>query len=179
MIHIGGDEVRYNHWNDSEAVQTYMSENGIHTPAELQVHFTNAMSEMIRSKNKRMMGWNEITGEKIHDYQHENGGKQNSEQKLAEGTIVQFWNGNPSLIENTARNGYDIVNSFHEYTYLDYTYESIPLEKAYKFSPIPTDLPEELKGRIIGIGCQMWGEFIPTVESMNRLVYPRDRKSVV
>ena len=43
-------------------------------------------------------------------------------------TIVHFWKGEPELIKETIEKGYDIVNSYHIYTYLDYDYESIPLQ---------------------------------------------------
>ena len=69
--------------------------------------------------------------------------------------------------------GYDIVNAYHEYTYLDYSYEKIPLKKAYQFNPIPEGLTPEQRNHVLGISCQMWGEFTPTVESMNRLLFPR------
>ena len=32
---------------------------------------------------------------------------------------------------------------------------------------------EKQKGKVLGLGCQMWGEFIPTVNSMNLKIYPR------
>ena len=127
---------------------------------------------MLKEKGKRMMGWNEITGAKLHDYQSDED-TQESTQKLSEGTIVQFWKGDSALIVNTIKNGYDVVNSFHEYTYLDYNYNSIPLSKAYSFSPIPKGLPVELEGKVLGMGCQMWSEFIPTVEDMQKKVFPR------
>lgn len=38
-------------------------------PAELEVYFTNEISGMLAAKGKRMMGWNEITGDKLHEYQ--------------------------------------------------------------------------------------------------------------
>ena len=94
-------------------------------------------------------------------------------QELSSGTIVHFWKGDTALIRKTIEKGYDIVNSYHVYTYLDYSYESIPLEKAYSFDPIPEGLTEDQKDKVLGLGCQMWGEFIPTVESMNEKVYPR------
>lgn len=172
VIHIGGDEVRYDQWNASAQVKSFMAKNGLKTPAELQVFFTNDISNMLRGKNKRMMGWNDITGDKLHEYQSDADTKEVS-QKLADGTIVQFWKGDSTLILNTIQKGYDIVNSYHEYTYLDYSYKSIPLAKAYSFNPIPKGLPQELQGKVLGLGCQMWGEFIPTVESMNLKVYPR------
>lgn len=172
VIHIGGDEIRYNQWNESAKVKAYMKKHDLNTPAELQVFFTNKISNMLQEKGKRMMGWNDITGAQLHHYQSDEDTKDVS-QKLAEGTIVQFWKGDPALITNTIENGYDVVNSFHEYTYLDYSYESIPLSKAYSFNPIPEDLAANLKNKVMGMGCQMWGEFIPTIESMQEKVFPR------
>lgn len=172
VFHIGGDEVKYDQWKASPAIRSYMAKNGLKTPAELQVYFTNEISNMLASKGKRMMGWNEITGDKLHEYQSAEDTKE-VEQQLAKGTIVHFWKGDPTLIKKTIDKGYDVVNSYHEYTYIDYNYESIPLSKAYSFNPVPEGLSPEEQSRVLGLGCQMWGEFIPTVESMNRLVYPR------
>ncbi len=172
VFHIGGDEVKYDQWKASPVIRSYMAKNGLKTPAELQVYFTNEISNMLASKGKRMMGWNEITGDKLHEYQSAEDTKE-VEQQLAKGTIVHFWKGDPALIKKTIDKGYDVVNSYHEYTYIDYNYESIPLSKAYSFNPVPEGLSPEEQSRVLGLGCQMWGEFIPTVESMNRLVYPR------
>lgn len=172
VFHIGGDEVKYDQWKASPAIRNYMAKKGLKTPAELQVYFTNEISNMLSSKGKRMMGWNEITGDKLHEYQSAEDTKE-VEQQLAKGTIVHFWKGDPALIKKTIDKGYDVVNSYHEYTYVDYNYESIPLSKAYAFDPVPEGLSLEEQSRVLGLGCQMWGEFIPTVESMNRLVYPR------
>lgn len=171
VIHIGGDEVRYNQWNTSPAVQAYMKKNKIKSPSELQVFFTNNISNMLASKNKQMMGWNEITGDKLHEYQE--GDTSVVEKSLAPGTIVQFWRGDTALIKKTIDKGYNVVNSFHEYTYLDYDYNSIPLEKAYAFNPVPNGLTPDQEKLVLGLGCQMWGEFIPTVESMNKKIFPR------
>lgn len=172
VIHIGGDEPRYDQWNASDQVKTYMAANGLNTPAELLVFFTNNISEMLKTKEKRMMGWNEITGDRLHDY-HSDADTKGLSQKLAEGAIVHFWKGDIDKILNTIIKGYDVVNSNHSFTYLDYNYKSIPLSKAYSFNPIPEGLPEGLEEKVLGMGCQMWGEFIPTLESMNRMVYPR------
>ena len=149
-----------------------MYKNGLKTPAELQVFFTNNISSLLKSKGRKMMGWNEITGARLHDYQSEKH-TQKSDQELAEGSIVHFWKGDSALIVNTIKSGFDVVNSFHEYTYLDYNYESIPLAKAYFFNPIPKGLPSNLEDKVLGMGCQMWGEFIPTIESMQIQVFPR------
>lgn len=172
VIHIGGDEVKYNHWKASPVVQDYMQKHALQTPAELQVHFTNDISNWLSSKGKRMMGWNEITGNKLHEYQSSTDTAVQNET-LAKNAIVHCWKGNYSLVKEAIEKGYDIVNAYHEYTYLDYSYKKIPLEKAYHFNPVPEGLTSEQRSHVLGISCQMWGEFIPTVESMNHLLFPR------
>ncbi len=171
VIHIGGDEVKYNHWKSSKTVQRYMKEKGLTTPAELQVFFTNSISQYLQSKNRRMMGWNEIMGHNLHEYQDEADTKSN--QKLAKTTVVHFWKGDLELATHAVKNGYNIVNSIHSNTYLDYDYNSIPLSKAYSFDPIPEKLDAKYHNKVLGTGCQMWGEWIPTDGEMHFLVFPR------
>lgn len=181
IIHIGGDEVKYEQWKDSPVVQRFMKEKRINSPTELQVWFTNHICTYLQSKGKRMMGWNDITGDKLHHYHDSVEG--NMQQKLSPDALVQFWTGDLHLLQKAAESGHEIVNSFHEYTYLnynhnkitpglEYTFAPIPLEKAYSFSPIPKDFPIRWRNQIIGMGCQMWGEWIPTVKSMYKMVYP-------
>lgn len=171
VIHIGGDEVKFDQWNASPDIQSYMHRRGISTPADLQIVFTNRISHLLQQKKRRMMGWNDITGNKIHEYNTE--ADATAQEKLAEGTIVQFWKGDLELVEKTAAQGYDIVNSYHDMTYLDYDYRKIPLEKAYGFSPVPEGLPAKLRKRILGLGCQMWGEEIMENDRMYYQIFPR------
>lgn len=171
VIHIGGDEVKYDHWKSSKSVQAYMREHGLESPAELQVYFTNAISQYLHSKGRRMMGWNEIMGHKLHEYQDKEDTR--SDQKLASETVVHFWKGDLSLASLAASNGYDIVNSLHSETYLDYSYTSIPLARAYAFDPVPQGLDTKYHDKVIGSGCQMWGEWIPTNGHMHFQTFPR------
>jgi hexosaminidase len=171
VIHIGGDEVRYDQWKSSPQVQAYIKQHGLSSPADLQVSFTNNMSHLLEAKHRRMMGWNEILGSKVHEFNDNQDAV--AKQKLSRSAIVQFWKGDTSLITTAAEGGYDIVNSLSDYTYLDYDEKSISLEKAYSFEPVPASLPARDTSRILGLGCQMWGEWIPTVERMNERVYPR------
>ena len=171
IIHIGGDEVKYNHWKSSASVQKYMKENNLDTPADLQVYFTNSISKYLQSKGRRMMGWNEIMGHKLHFYQDKKDSK--TTQKLAKESIVHFWKGDVKLATTAASNGYEIVNSLHNFTYLDYKYKNLPLSKAYGFDPIPDKLDPKYHSKVIGLGCQMWGEWIPTDGEMHFKVFPR------
>jgi hexosaminidase len=171
VIHIGGDEVKYNHWKSSISVREYMKEKELKTPADLQVYFTNNISKYLQSKGRRMMGWNEIMGHNLHFYQNKEDTK--TTQKLAKESIVHFWKGDIDLISTAASSGYEIVNSLHSYTYLDYKYKNLPLSKAYSFDPIPKKLDKKYHDKIIGLGAQMWGEWIPTNGEMHFRVFPR------
>ena len=171
VIHIGGDEVKFGAWKNSIEVQRFMKENGLKTPADLQIFFTNRISNFIDKSGHRMMGWNEILGGNVHEWQKADDVK--VREKLAESAIIHFWKGSTDLIIQAVTNGYDIVNSHHVYTYLDYSYKYIPIEKAYEFDPIPEKLDNEYHAKVLGMGCQMWGEWIPDTEDMESMIFPR------
>lgn len=171
VIHIGGDEVRFNQWEANPVVVSYKEKKGFTSFMDIQIEFTNYMSRFIQERGCSMMGWNEILGKNLH--KDDRIVFADPSQKIASNVIVQFWKGELDEMRKAAENGYQLVNSFYAYTYLDYSYKDIPLRKAYEFDPIPKGLPEAYEKNIIGIGAQMWGEFIPTVERMNEQLYPR------
>jgi hexosaminidase len=173
VIHIGGDEVGYEVWENSASVQKYMKENGIKTPADLQIDFTNNISKYIEDHGRRMMGWNEILGKNIHTDFEEKQDDQEAETELAKNVIVHFWKGDLEMLTDAAKKGYGIVNSLSQMTYLDYSYASIPLEKAYSFDPIPEGLDAQFHKNIYGTGAQMWSEWTPTTADVERQTFPR------
>lgn len=173
VIHIGGDEVGYEVWEKSASVQEYMKEHNIKTPADLQIDFTNKISQYIEENGRRMMGWNEILGKNIHQDFEEKKDDQEAETELAENAIIHFWKGDLELLSDAAKNGYAIVNSLHSSTYLDYSHTSIPLKRAYDFDPIPAGLDPEYHKNIYGLGCQMWSEWTPTNADVERQAFPR------
>jgi len=170
IIHIGGDEADYTHWKESKEINVFMNSNNIPTYADLQIWTINRMSKYISSKGYRMIGWNEITGDNIRNDANIEAGKS---EKLAKGTLVQFWDGDVSLVNKAIEKGYDVVNSDRMHTYLDYPYEMTSFEKAYSFNPIPNGVSPENKHKILGLGCQMWGEFTPTPERLYFQTFPR------
>ncbi|MCG8321866.1 MAG: beta-N-acetylhexosaminidase, partial [Cytophagales bacterium] len=107
VIHIGGDEVKYDHWKSSKSVQAYMKEKEISTPAGLQIFFTNRISKYLESKGRRMMGWNEIMGHKLHHFQDASD-TADPNQELAKETLIHFWKGDLELATSAASKGYEI-----------------------------------------------------------------------
>ena len=170
IIHIGGDEVLHDQWEKSAEVNAYMQQNNIGSYTDLQIAFTNAVSHYLEQKHHRMMGWNEIMGD---PQQNTSSFEARAHQTLASNAIIHFWRGDLHIMTRAAEKGYDIVNSSDEFTYLDYDYHTISVHKAYHFNPVPESLPAHLRSKVLGLGCHMWGEWIPTVNSMNYQIFPR------
>ena len=168
IIHIGGDEVPHSHWEKTPSVAAFMKANNLPTAKDLQIWFINRISKFLQSKGCTMMGWNEITGDNVHGETTEN-----KSEKLADGTVVHFWDGDVSLVNKSIERGYKVVNSNRFFTYLDYSYETTSMQKSYSFSPVPEGLAEKDKKNIWGLGCQMWGEYTPTAERVFYMTFPR------
>jgi hexosaminidase len=171
VLHIGGDEVDFKTWEESVEVQKFMREKNMESPLDLQVYFTNQISNYIDKSGKRMMGWNEIMGSDIHNTPDK--AKVQAKQKLAKSAIIHFWKGDLKLINMAVEEGYDVVNSNHWDTYLDYNYDRLPISKSYAFDPVPEGLDEQFQEHILGTGTQMWSEWIPKASQLEQQVFPR------
>ena len=171
VIHIGGDEAKYDLWKTNEDVKALMKKNQLENYSDVQVHFTNNISDYINSVlGKRMMGWNEIMGNNLHNWGNND---DNATTKLSKNAIIHFWKGGLENLKIAIDAGHDLVNSDHNYTYLDYTYEQIDLNKAYSFNPIPDGFTKEEAEQILGLGTQMWGEWTPTKKEVYSQTFPR------
>lgn len=169
-IHIGGDEVKFDQWKNSQSVQEYMAEHHIKNYYDLHVDFTNEISKFVEdSLGKRIIGWNEILGKNVHEWANE----ENANASLSKKAIVQFWKGEAKDLLFGIEKGHEIINSDHRYTYLDYTYQQIDLKKAYGFNPIPQGLNPQQQKLIIGLGAQMWSEWTPTFKEISYQTFPR------
>lgn len=170
IIHIGGDEVKYIQWKESPDVTKYMKQHELPTYSDVQVKFTNDMSNFIdKELNKKMMGWNEILGAQVHDWSKDI----NSKTNLSSNAIIHFWFGKPDVLQLALDRGHKVVNSHNVFTYMDYTYQLINLQKAYSFNPVSDSLSLEQQKQIIGIGCQMWGEWTPSIKEIEYQTFPR------
>ncbi|MCU7694433.1 beta-N-acetylhexosaminidase [Haoranjiania flava] len=169
-IHIGGDEVRFDQWKNSKLVQDYMTKHAIKNYYDLHVHFTNEVSKFVEdSLGKRIIGWNEILGKNVHEWANE----ENANTSLSKNAIVQFWKGEAKDLLFGIDRGYEIINSDHRFTYLDYTYQQIDLKKAYGFKPVPPGLNTAQQKLIIGLGTHMWSEWTPTFNDITYQTFPR------
>lgn len=156
IIHIGGDEVPKNRWKECTHCQSRINNEGLNSEKDLQVYFTNRITTFLHSKGKRVMGWNEILGE-----------------KLKGDVICQYWlRGKKKVLEHLQKGRKAIMSNF-KYAYLDHSYSFTPLKLAYNFEPIPKKLQKQYHKNILGIESLMWGEFIPNIKRLEWQTFPR------
>lgn len=170
IIHIGGDEVRYKkYWEGVPHIEAFMKKKGIKTFPDLQIMFTNRLSRMLAGKGIRMMGWNEILGSDVHD----DGGRGAALGRLDGNALIHFWYGSDKIAARAIEDGHQVVNSTSRMTYINKDEQELPLSKSYSFEPVFAGLKPELQNRVIGLGCQVWTEWIPDADKLERHVFPR------
>jgi hexosaminidase len=157
VIHTGGDELQYAEWEKTPSIQAAMAAKGLKSSAPLQLEFSTLIARYLRTKDRRMIYWADDL-------------EQITDEKSA---ILQFWRGDPAVIIEAVKRGNEIVNSEHHFTYLDYNYALLPLEKVYNFDPVPVGLDEKYQNQILGLGGQAWGELMPNQFRSDAQIFPR------
>lgn len=171
VIHIGGDEVRFNQWEADKDLTAYKKKKGFNSYMDIQIEFTNNIAAFAADHGFKIMGWSEILGKNLHE--DDNISFAETSTSIGDNVIVQFWKGDPKEINRAAMDGNKIVNSTSEYTYINFDHDFISLEKAYSFEPVPSDLAPEYQPNIIGLGCQMWTEWANTPQDVYIGTFPR------
>ncbi len=165
-IHIGGDEAPKTRWKECSDCQKVISENDLQDEHELQSYFIGQIDEFLREKGKKLIGWDEIL-----------------EGGLSPNAAVMSWRGTKGGIEAAKQKHY-VVMTPTTYCYFDY-YQSghpsepiaiggfLPLEKVYKFNPIPKELSKSAETYILGGQANLWTEYIASMEHLEYMTYPR------
>ena len=161
-IHTGGDEAPYTFWNKSDDVKNLMKREGLNNMAEVQSYFGHRVEEIILSKGKKMMGWDEIL-----------------EGGISPSTALMSWRGVNYGIEASNSNHY-VVMSPSNYVYVDLmqgdastdplVYSSLRLNQTYKFNPVPEGANPDY---ILGGQANLWTEQIYNIRQAEYMVWPR------
>jgi hexosaminidase len=139
-IHVGGDECPRDRWKECPDCQSRIKAEGLKDENELQSYFVRRIENFLHDNGRRLIGWDEIL-----------------EGGLAPRATVQSWRDAEHSV-TTINLGHDTILSTHLFCYLDYDYEGTPIEKAYSYEPVPSEIPEDKLHHILGIeGCQWLG----------------------
>lgn len=158
FFHIGGDEVPKTRWKKCPACQKKIKELGLKDENALQGHFNNEIAKYLKSKGKRMTGWNEIL---------------DASDIMDKDIVAQWWVKRLSDRQEHAwiANGGSIIMSLCNYIYMDHPYHVRPLKKTYSFG-------EEVLGikhgeKVLGAEIPQWTEYIPCVKKLDMLTAAR------
>ncbi len=161
-IHVGGDECYKGFWTKDPGCQALMKKENMKSPEELQSYFMKRVENILKSKGKKLIGWDEIL-----------------EGGLAPEATVMSWRGIKGGIE-AAKMGHDVVMTPTTYAYLDYQqgdrtieppmYSSLRMEKCYSFNPVPEGVDAKY---ILGGQGNLWTEQVPIFRHAEYMTWPR------
>lgn len=133
---------------------------------ELHNYIISEAEKILKSRERRMIGWDEITNE-----------------KRDKSSVIMSWRGEKAGMD-AAQKGYDGILTPLHYLYLDY-FQAFPdkeplahdgytpIEKVYTYRPIPDTLNNEAHSHILGIQGNFWTEWIPNMKHLEYMAFPR------
>ncbi|MBS6703372.1 beta-N-acetylhexosaminidase [Alistipes ihumii] len=165
LVHIGGDECPKARWKECPRCQRRMRDEGLGSEEELQSYFVRRIERFLASRNRQMVGWDEIR----------QGG-------LSETAIVLSRKREQGL-RSALENGNDVIMTPYLNCYFDYYQGSreteplafggfLPLRTAYDLDPFE-GLNAEQSRRILGVQCNLWTEFVATLDHAEYMLLPR------
>ncbi len=150
-IHIGGDEARYDRWKTCEHCNKVFKAKGMKEYNELQGYMTRRIEAFLLTKNRSILGWDEIT-----------------HMGLSPNAAVMTWH-RPETAVAAAKAGNSVVMALTGHAYFDTPESKLPgeppaatwlapisLEKAYDWEPAPAALTGEARKHILGAHGCMW-----------------------
>lgn len=118
-INIGGDEAVYTNWEQCPRCQEVMKREGLSKVSELQGYLTNVVADMMKKKNRTVIGWEEII----------------QRGKLNEQVVALIWHNVGDTIQAT-RTGHKAILTPATHLYFDFPESRTPGEvKAATWMP--------------------------------------------
>ena len=156
IIHIGGDEAPNRRWKKCLDCQARIKDESLGSVDNLQVYFTNRITDYLGSKGKRIIGWNEILNDDLID-----------------NALCQYWINHFDKVLEHIRKGREVVMSEMKALYFDYPYRLIPLHQTYNYDPIPSNLEEKFHKNILGLEACLWTEYVKNKDKLEWQTFPR------
>ncbi len=165
-IHIGGDECPKSNWAACPLCQKRIKEEGLKDEHELQSYFIQRIEKFLISKNRKIIGWDEIL-----------------EGGLAPEATVMSWRGTEGGIQ-AAKQQHDVIMTPGSHCYFDHYQDEnyieptaiggfSPLKKVYEFEPTPSELNKDEAKYILGAQANVWTEYMHTSDRVEYMVVPR------
>jgi hexosaminidase len=166
-VHIGGDEVRFNRWNECPKCRKRLHETGLNEARELQSWITVKLAGMLRERGKTAIGWDEVL-------------EDSPRYRLPENVAVMSWRGVQGGIEAVRRGRPVIMSPTSAGCYLDYKHHDDPEEpgqlgisrisQLYAFDPLAG---MEEGSPVLGAQANLWSELVYAGKIAEYMIFPR------
>lgn len=166
-IHAGGDECAKRWWHESSQAQDFMRKHKLKDEAALQGYFSHFVQDVIKSKGKTMVGWDEVM-----------------EGDVSEDCVIMNWR-KPEEGLKAIEKGHKTIFACSKWCYLNIVESRLqdeigaksatPLsvEKVYSFQIMPDSISDKDKNLVLGAQGAMWTEYIPTTWKLEKFLFPR------
>lgn len=161
-IHVGGDEAAHNFWKINPAITELMQRENLKDYTQVQAYFEKRVEKIIRSKGKKMMGWDEILG-----------------GDLSPETALMCWRDKDYAVK-ASKSGHLVVMSPTSHVYIDQRQadlateppmnRAIRLNRTYEFEPVPEGADARF---ILGGQANLWTENVYTFRQAEYQTWPR------
>lgn len=161
-IHVGGDENAKNFWEKSEYIKKLMEKEKIPSIHAVQNYFTRRVEKIIKSKGKKMIGWDEIL-----------------EGELDENTAIMSWQGIKGGIAASERK-LKVIFAPNSYAYFNYmqgdpaieppVHATKLLKPVYEAEPLPAGVDATY---VMGVEACLWSEQIYNYRQLQYMLWPR------
>ncbi|MGL5317596.1 MAG: glycoside hydrolase family 20 protein, partial [Bacteroidales bacterium] len=158
-IHFGGDEVPTDIWEKCAKCMALHKREKMNHPGEIQDYFTRKMSELIRSKGKVMLGWDEI----------------NDRNAASSEDVLMVWREDGVEAQKVALSrGIPVIMCPQHGCYYDWGYAGNSTRKVYEWDPVANEgLSQEQLSLIKGGQGALWTERVSTQDRVEWMLYPR------
>ncbi len=156
-IHIGADEVDKTTWENSELCKKLTERENIKTLNEIQSYFVHRVHDYVKSKNKIVIGWDEVL-----------------EGGINEDITIMYWRGWESNAPLKAvTNGNEVIMSPTNPLYFDYLPDRSSLRTVYNMNVVYDNIPPDKAYLIKGAQANLWTEMVPTESRSEFQMFPR------
>ena len=170
-IHIGGDEVHYGNqsWYTDPEIQKFIKDKKLGSEKELEHYFVRKVADIIASKGKKMIGWDEIVDAGV------------SPSKA----VVMWWrHDRKHQLVKALEAGYEIVLTPRRPLYADFYQHAThkvgrywdgynPLEDILNFPQSIENYFEDYSEQIKGIQMSLWTERVADNNRLDFMTFPR------
>lgn len=138
-MHIGGDEVEYEHWKNNPEIEAFRINMELASYQALQGYFVKRVTDEVKQMGKTVIGWQEV-----------------ARDGLDKDVVLQCWK-SKGLAYSYAKQGLKTILSYGYY--LDVFYS---LYDHYNNDPIPFDVnfSKDQRKNFLGAEACLWGELV-------------------